>query len=193
MAFNSPFQLKWFYDSTILLFKATHTENVLCFLYVYDRMQCIMVGYTAQDRYHTGSTSLLCSFLWPSRVSSPGLHSRTCPLLAPGGNLNATCSTNTDFSRMLLLTGKEQRESTKVCGSKPHFLLRDWSCGVENSYQMVRETHSCSQEDLWARQSPLLHHPQTILINQCHFSLFPLYNIKRILFMSWEPKFCGSV
>lgn len=108
--------------------------------------------------------------------------------------VNATCSTNTDFSRMLLLTGKEQRESTKVCGSKPHFLLRDWSCGVENSYQVVLETHSCSQgEVLWARQSPLLHHPQTILINQCHFSLFPLCNIKRILFMSWEPKFCGSV
>lgn len=155
-------------------------------------MWCIMVGYIAQGRYYTGSMSLLCSFPWPIRVSSPALHSHNCLLFAPGGNLDATCSTNTDFSHRLLLAGKEERESTKACGSKPHFLLRGWSCGVEQSYQVLLESHNCSQRVLWARRSPLLRHPQPIQIYQCHFSLFPFYNIKCILFMSWELKICGS-
>lgn len=179
----------WFYNS---IFKTTHTENVLCFMHM---TECNVLWLVIQLKADTTQAACLCCALSFDQIGFPALSllCHNCLLLAPGGNLNATCSTNTDFSHRLLLAGKEQRESTKACGSKPQFLLRGWSCGVEKSYQVVLGTHNCSQREvLWARQSPLLHHPQTIQIYQCHFSLFPLYNIKCILFMSWEPKICGN-
>lgn len=81
-----------------------------------------MAGYTAPSRYHTGSGSLLCSFLWLSKVSSPVVPHLPCPRCFPQHLLLPAVE-------ILIFLGEMVQESA-LCKEPPLKLCAIASSGV---------------------------------------------------------------